>query len=84
MTMNMIEKVSSALRDEFKAKFELMTGLPFGDTGVLIPASEVWEGYARAAIEAMKEPTAAMMADGVIQDATIDKYRAMISAALKE
>lgn len=45
-----------------------------------------WAGYARAAIEAMREPTPNMILAGMETDAemTAIAYRAMIDAALKE
>jgi len=43
-----------------------------------------WDDLARAAIEAMKEPTDEMVRASSRADNVIDAYELMISAALKE
>jgi len=96
----MIERVANALAQDFAARIAEMASTPerqmvFGETGVTMPDMEVWRRYARAAVEAMREPVGGMIgAGGVAQfkadmaltpvrSATIAVYQAMIEEALK-
>ncbi len=79
MAESMVEKVATAIALEHLDP----------ETRAAVDRNEwfVAESYfdlARAAIEAMREPTDGMLTAGLIQDATVDRYRAMIDAALNE
>jgi len=84
----MIERVSAALQARFRLVISEAAEKPFGATGVEMPGDEVWEGYARAAINAMREPTDAMVAAARRQypyDYDVaESFPVMIAAALAE
>jgi hypothetical protein len=97
MTTNMIEKVARAMmrlaQEQRNAVWDA-TNRPHlkRDPEAVSDGWQIFEREARAAIEAMKEPDADMLADGMDRYARHDDaeedvdgiYRAMISAALKE
>ena len=65
MTSNdMIERVARAIQQSFKDRIAEPLRMPFEETGVLEPSMVVMREYARAAIEAMREPTEAMLKSG--------------------
>ena len=91
--MNMIEKVARAICEAQNVDPEH----PCGGLGILVPKGETWPAWrvripqAKAAIEAMMEPTKEMafagtdkiMADPMNIDSRVP-YQAMIKAALEE
>jgi len=54
MSETMIEKVADALRNSFKETVAAGAERGFDQTGVLLPAQQVWERYARAAMDAIR------------------------------
>lgn len=56
----MIDRVAAALEQCFKDRVAASAGQPFEATSVHVPGPDVWQAYARAAIEAMREPSDAM------------------------
>ena len=52
--MTDVERVSQALKERFKRTVGESAGEPFEKTGVKMPSDEVWNDYARAAIEALR------------------------------
>lgn len=60
----MIERVSNAMADHFKQIIEIASGGSFSESGVTLPGNHVWDGYAEAAIKAMREPTGLMFQEG--------------------
>ena len=82
----MIENVADGLIADFVVQVEESAGKPFAETGVTIPDRLIWVRKARAAIKAMREPTAAMInCDGVdCGERTATKmWRSMIDEALR-
>lgn len=89
----MIDKVAAALEQRFKNRVSASAGQPFDTTGVISPAMDVWREYARAAVEAMCEPTGTMIEAAKQEDEPgefaiynakgADHWRAMIDEALK-
>ena len=58
----MTNRVAAALEQTFKDRVAETASTPekaitFEETGVVAPGFDVWERYARTAIEAMREPT---------------------------
>ena len=90
---DMVERVAEALAQSFRDIVAEVSGDSWEDTGVTLPSRKVFERYARAAIEAMREPTDMMIAAGISERhilavptawtrATVNIFRAMIDAAL--
>jgi len=93
----MIERVAEGLRDRFRQRIEAGHARlnpdgakPFNQIGVAMPSADIWKDYARAAMEAMREPTDIMenaAFDGASLENGISAYgcwQDMIDAALKE
>jgi hypothetical protein len=94
----MIDRVADALKESFKATIADGAGVPFEQTGVVLPADAVWQRYAHAVVTAMREPTSAMLKADVALGVTHyeddednlyatdenlrDTWRAMIDEAL--
>jgi hypothetical protein len=57
-----VSHVAAAIEASFKDAVADGAGMSFAETGVTSPKPELWARYARAAIEAMREPTDAMEA----------------------
>ena len=70
---DMVEQVAKALASEFEAIVEKLSGQTFVETKVQRPSMATWTAYARAAIEAMREPTNAMLNAGDSQMPQIAK-----------
>lgn len=51
----MIDRVAKALEQAFKDRVSASAGQPFDATGVIVPGAEVWQAYARAAVEAIDQ-----------------------------
>lgn len=47
-----LDAVALSLRDLFMETIEQTSGLPFQDTGVKVPADEVWQRYTERAVMA--------------------------------
>lgn len=96
----MVRRVADALAQSFKDTVAESAGKAFEETGVTLPNAMTWERYARAAIEAMREPTEAMCVAGIeavadeamtviewlnVGPAEMSKgFTAMIDASLKD
>ena len=80
-----VDQVALALSQSFKDAIVAGRGMKFEDTKVDLPPEEIWRRYARAAIEAMREPTEAMLAAGMKHEGVDlrSEYIAMIDEALK-
>ena len=90
----MIDRVAEALAQSFRDTVAKVSGQSWEETGVTLPSREVFERYARAAIEAMREPTEAMVQSGCVwfrqydpdfdplSDNINNAWQAMIDAAL--
>ena len=74
----MVERVAMRLYAESEG-LEAISEWPLGENG---KNREFWRHYARAAIEAMREPNEAMLNAGSMR--TGEAYTAMIDAALNE
>ena len=53
--MDMIETVRDALKRRFAETVAASADRPFPETGVTMPNDAVWEDYARAAVDAMRD-----------------------------
>lgn len=67
--MTMIEKVARAIAEAVSKNEQ---------------ASNMWSETAKAAIEAMREPSEAMISIIDVTSGAVEQYQAMIDAALKE
>lgn len=82
----MVERVADGLIAKFKSEVAKSAEMPFEQTKVSVPDRSIWLGYARAAIEAMREPTDAMLHAAQIQDGILTaqyNWDDMISVALE-
>lgn len=57
----MVKHVADALAQSFRDTVARVSGESWEETGVTLPSKEVFERYARAAIAAMRDPTARMI-----------------------
>lgn len=64
---SMVGRVAKALEASFKATVADSAEMPFEETGVFPPKPEVWQRYARAAIEAVRTQT--QLYDGPLNEA---------------
>lgn len=98
--MTFIDRIADGLENQFKAVVAAGAGVPFEETGVTLPKRSVWLGYARAAIEAMHDPTPEMVEAGMdydereieirlgraptVEECQIGEWQAMMDVALKD
>lgn len=62
--MGMVERVRERLKWSFREAVEQNADMRFALTGVIMPTDAVWDRYAKAAIEAMREPPLDVLAAG--------------------
>jgi hypothetical protein len=65
MSDEIINKVADALENKFKSIVEQPSEQSFEETKVCLPNRSVWIGYAKVAIEAIREPTQDMISAGI-------------------
>jgi hypothetical protein len=80
----MVERVAEALAQSFRETVVKVSGDSWEQTGVTLPSKEVWERYARAAIEAMRKPTDPMLDAGNKLYMLDECWEAMIDAAIAD
>lgn len=90
MSESMIDRVAKAIYDAANAE-DYVSDYRFHDGDTTLDGRFNLDKFARAAIEAMREPTKAMLKDGwehtadpCWEDDVADCWRAMIDAALSE
>ncbi len=79
----MIDRVATALEQAFKDRIAARAGQPFDVTGVISPGMNVWQAYARAAVETI-EPWVLLWQDDVPEGATISVTAPEVEEALRE